>query len=361
MENKTPFVPIYFPVIAAVNSVAGARGVGCFVLFCQRADFSAGWTFTASLRDLARACGVAVGTLQKSVLGPLEIAGLIKVEAAAGVASRITLCVMADVQSGKGVSLVDTVLKNKSVSAIDTPRQDLREVFKGFLCDFNQNAQKTVSTGDTLPEQKQKSVSAVDTLKSVSAIDTPAPLHTTPSNDLLINNNINNNIAKTENKKNKFAPTLQQVQAYFAERNYITNPEDFYNKNEARDWTWCDRAGKTHKIKNWKATAYEFEKRTRARGHVNFDNPQKLEERLFCWYYKLVVPALFASPAARDARWWREKGDFAFIAAVAGSLERAQQIITRAAERLEKAKFAATIKAIANMAVNINDELGDDK
>ena len=361
MTNKPPFVPMYLPVISAVNSVAGARGVGCFVLFCQRADFAAGWSFNASLRDLARACGLAVGTLQKSVLGPLETAGLIKVEAAAGVASRITLCVMADIDSGKSVSMVDTVFKNKSVSTIDTLKQDLRDVFKGFLCDFNQNTQKTVSTVDTLPEQKQKSVSAIDTLASVSAIDTPAPLHTTPSNDLLINNNINNNIAKTENKKNKFAPTLAQVQAYFAEKNYITSPEDFYNKNEARDWTWCDRAGKTHKIKNWKATAYEFEKRTRARGQVNFDNPQKLEERLFCWYYKLVVPALFASPAARDARWWREKGDFAFIAAVAGSLERAQQIITRAAEKLEKAKFAATIKAIANMAVNINDELGDDK
>ncbi len=352
-ENKKPFVPLYKELIPYAAAHCGLAGLGCLCVLAAKADFQNGWTLDISLRDLAAKCGVSVNTLRSSLLPALGAAGLLEMQIAERTQSRVVLSAFADIESGKSVSKFDTeqknfYKKNKSVSKFDTESAGLAELFPQFVLQAGAKTSKTVSNTDT---EMPKSVSKIDTVKSVSNFDTEHPLHTTPKEVILINN-INNNIAPNDTEKSKNMPvSLAEVKAFFAEKNYTTDPEDFYYKNEARGWTWTDRAGKTHKIKNWKGCAWEFEKKTKARGLVNWNNPQKDEERLFAWYYQTLVPEAFANEAARESRWGREKGDFAFIASVGGNFERGREIIIRAAETLEKGGFAPSVRALANNAM----------
>lgn len=363
-SKKAAFVPLYQDIIPAITAACGAAALGCFCVLARKADFSARWTLNASLRDLALWCGgISVNTLKTKILGPLESAGFIRVDSPDRQKSLITLTVMNDVENGKSVSNFDTdkknfAQKNKSVSKIDTVCGGFAELFPQFIVSAGAKTEKSVSKFDTDLKNsapKSETVSKIDTVQTVSNFDTAAPLHTTPS-EVNFNNNINNIYTKPEAKKNKF-PTLEEVKAFFAEKKFCTNPEDFYYKNEARGWTWCDRAGKTHKIKNWKGTAYEFEKKTKLSGRPNWNNPQKTEEKLFAWYYGLVCPEVFGNDAARDSRWSLERGYFAFIAAVARDLETGKEIIQRGTEQLEKAGFPASIKAVSNRALQIKEEI----
>lgn len=381
-KARPAFVPLYRELIPVLGLRFGAAGAWCFVVMAHMADYRRGWTVSASLRDLAAAAGMSVNTFKKTALEPMARAGLIDWQSADRKETRIKLLAMTALESGQSVSIFDTAEKNKAVSKIDTdgfltrfPQFVVKagarvrpcagnsvgeETEGNAVCGGSETAQ-TVSNFDTDAKNDEKSVSNADTVESVSNFDTES---LPPHLPLLesFNNIINiNNITTPAKKKNKFIPSLEEVKAFFAEKNYVTDPEDFYNKNEARDWTWCDKAGKTHKIKNWKATAYEFEKRTKARGAVNFNNPTKLEERLFCWYYRLVLPALFENETARDARWWAEKGSFAFIATVAKDFERGREIILKATEQLEKGGFQASIKAVANAAIGVNEKIGGAK
>lgn len=371
--KKAAFVPLYTDIVPAVIARCGAAALGCFCVLARKADFGAGWTVSAGLRDMAAWCGLSVNTLKTKILAPLEEAGFIRVDSPDRQKTLVTLSVMNDVESGKSVSNLDTdeknfYKKNKSVSKLDTDNNAWAALFPQFVVKMGEkttrfptetlgNDKGTVSNFDTEAVQSEKTVSNSDTAKTVSNFDTAAPSpHLSPIE--VINNNININTAKPETKKNNFLPSLADVKAYFAEKNYITDPEEFFNKNEARGWTWCDRAGKTHKIRNWKATAYEFEKRTKAAGRVNLKNPQTTEEKLFSWYYQNVLPELFANETALAERWAREKGSFAFIATVAKDLQRGKAIIQTATETLEKGGFPASLKAIANMALTVNDKLG---
>lgn len=360
--KKAAFVPLYTDIVPAVIARCGAAALGCFCVLARKADFAQGWTVSAGLRDMAAWCGLSVNTLKTKILAPLEEAGFIRVDSADRQKTLVTLSVMNDVESGKSVSKLDTeeknfYKKNKSVSKLDTDNNGFAALFPQFVVKMGEKTPKTVSNFDTEAVQSEKTVSNSDTAKTVSNFDTAAPSpHLSPIE--VINNNININTAKPETKKNNFLPSLADVKAYFAEKNYITDPEEFFNKNEARSWTWCDRAGKTHKIRNWKATAYEFEKRTKAAGRVNLKNPQTTEEKLFSWYYQNVLPELFANETALAERWAREKGSFAFIATVAKDLQRGKDIIQTATETLEKGGFPASLKAIANMALTVNDKLG---
>lgn len=384
-SKKAAFVPLYQDIIPAIIAACGAAALGCFCVLARKADFSARWTLNASLRDLALWCGgISVNTLKTKILGPLESAGFIRVDSPDRQKSLITLTVMNDIESGKSVSNVDTdkkifAPKNKSVSKIDTGCGGFAELFPQFIVSADKmnglpnpagqqtlgddglkstKTEKSVSKIDTDLKNsapKNETVSKIDTVQTVSKIDTAAPLHTTPL-EVNFNNNINNIYTKPEAKKNKF-PTLEEVKAFFAEKKFSTDPEDFYYKNEARGWTWCDRAGKTHKIKNWKGTAYEFEKKTKLSGRPNWNNPQNTEEKLFAWYYGLVCPEVFGNDAARDSRWSLERGYFAFIAAVARDLETGKKIIQRGTEQLEKAGFSASIKAVSNRALQLKEEI----
>lgn len=371
--KKAAFVPLYTDIVPAVIARCGAAALGCFCVLARKADFGAGWTVSAGLRDMAAWCGLSVNTLKTKILAPLEEAGFIRVDSPDRQKTLVTLSIMNDVESGKSVSNLDTdeknfYKKNKSVSKLDTDNNGFAALFPQFVVKMGEkttrfptetlgNDKGTVSNFDTEAVQSEKTVSNSDTAKTVSNFDTAAPSpHLSPIE--VINNNININTAKPETKKNNFLPSLADVKAYFAEKNYITDPEEFFNKNEARGWTWCDRAGKTHKIRNWKATAYEFEKRTKAAGRVNLKNPQTTEEKLFSWYYQNVLPELFANETALAERWAREKGSFAFIATVAKDLQRGKDIIQTATETLEKGGFPASLKAIANMALTVNDKLG---
>lgn len=360
--KNAAFVPIYHDIVPVVIARCGAAALGCFCVLARKADFAQGWTVSAGLRDMAAWCGLSVNTLKTKILAPLEEAGFIRVDSPDRQKTLVTLSVMNDVESGKSVSSFDTeeknfYKKNKSVSKFDTDNNGFAALFPQFVVKMGEKTPKTVSKLDTEAVQSEKTVSKFDTAKTVSKFDTEAPSpHLSPIE--VINNNININTAKPETKKNNFLPSLAEVRAYFAEKNYITDPEEFFNKNEARGWTWCDRAGKTHKIRNWKATAYEFEKRTKAAGRVNLKNPQTTEEKLFSWYYQNVLPELFANETALAERWAREKGSFAFIATVAKDLQRGKDIIQTATETLEKGGFPASLKAIANMALTVNDKLG---
>lgn len=371
--KKAAFVPLYTDIVPAVIARCGAAALGCFCVLARKADFAQGWTVSAGLRDMAAWCGLSVNTLKTKILAPLEEAGFIRVDSPDRQKTLVTLSIMNDVESGKSVSNLDTeeknfYKKNKSVSKLDTDNNGFAALFPQFVVKMGEkttrfptetlgNDKGTVSNFDTEAVQSEKTVSNSDTAKTVSNFDTAAPSpHLSPIE--VINNNININTAKPETKKNNFLPSLADVKAYFAEKNYITDPEEFFNKNEARGWTWCDRAGKTHKIRNWKATAYEFEKRTKAAGRVNLKNPQTTEEKLFSWYYQNVLPELFANETALAERWAREKGSFAFIATVAKDLQRGKDIIQTATETLEKGGFPASLKAIANMALTVNDKLG---
>ena len=371
--KKAAFVPLYTDIVPAVIARCGAAALGCFCVLARKADFAQGWTVSAGLRDMAAWCGLSVNTLKTKILAPLEEAGFIRVDSPDRQKTLVTLSVMNDVENGKSVSNLDTeeknfYKKNKSVSKLDTDNNGFAALFPQFVVKKGEkttrfptetlgNDKGTVSNFDTEAVQSEKTVSNSDTAKTVSNFDTAAPSpHLSPIE--VINNNININTAKPETKKNNFLPSLADVRAYFAEKNYITDPEEFFNKNEARGWTWCDRAGKTHKIRNWKATAYEFEKRTKAAGRVNLKNPQTTEEKLFSWYYQNVLPELFANETALAERWAREKGSFAFIATVAKDLQRGKDIIQTATETLEKGGFPASLKAIANMALTVNDKLG---
>lgn len=360
--KKAAFVPIYNDIVPAVIARCGAAALGCFCVLARKADFGAGWTVSAGLRDMAAWCGLSVNTLKTKILAPLEEAGFIRVDSPDRQKTLVTLSIMNDVESGKSVSNLDTdeknfYKKNKSVSKLDTDNNGFAALFPQFVLKKGEKTPKTVSKLDTEAVQSEKTVSNSDTAKTVSNFDTAAPSpHLSPVG--IFNNNINNINTKPETKKNNFLPSLEEVKAYFAEKNYITDPEEFFNKNEARSWTWCDRGGKTHKIRNWKATAYEFEKRTKAAGRVNLKNPQTAEEKLFSWYYQNVLPELFANETALAERWAREKGSFAFIATVAKDLQRGKDIIQTATETLEKGGFPASLKAIANMALTVNDKLG---
>lgn len=360
--KKAAFVPLYTDIVPAVIARCGAAALGCFCVLARKADFAQGWTVSAGLRDMAAWCGLSVNTLKTKILAPLEEAGFIRVDSPDRQKTLVTLSIMNDVESGKSVSNLDTdeknfYKKNKSVSKLDTDNNGFAALFPQFVVKKGEKTPKSVSNFDTEAVQSEKTVSNYDTVQTVSNFDTAAPSpHLSPIE--VINNNININTAKPETKKNNFLPSLADVKAYFAEKNYITDPEEFFNKNEARSWTWCDRAGKTHKIRNWKATAYEFEKRTKAAGRVNLKNPQTVEEKLFSWYYQNVLPELFANETALAERWAREKGSFAFIATVAKDLQRGKDIIQTATETLEKGGFPASLKAIANMALTVNDKLG---
>lgn len=357
-ENNAPFVRLDKALALCASAACGAAGLGVLCLLAARADFEK-WTLGEPLRELAARCGVSVNTLRKT-LAQLEKAGFLTQEAAERTQTRLTLTAFLEPQSWKSVSNFDTeqkifAQKNKSVSKIDTEKDTLLSLFPQFVVKTGQKAGAAVSNFDTETPKNAKAVSKIDTDKSVSNFDTAHPLHTTPKE--VINNNINNNKAKSGEEKTKNAVSINDVKAYFAEKNYTTDPEEFYYKNEARGWTWTDRAGKTHKIKNWKGCAWEFEKKTKARGAVNWQNPQKNEERLFAWYYRTLLPQAFDNEAARESRWSREKGDFAFIASVAGDLERAKQIVIRGAEMLEKDGFVPSVRALANNAMRVNDEL----
>ncbi len=360
-QIKASFVPLYNDIVPAVTARCGAAALGCFCVLARKADFGAGWTVSAGLRDMAAWCGLSVNTLKTKILAPLEEAGFIRVDSPDRQKTLVTLTVMNDVENGKSVSKVDTdeknfAKKNKTVSKIDTDKNGFAALFPQFVVKQGEKTAKTVSNFDTEAAEIKKTVSNSDTVQTVSNFDTAAPSpHLSPIE--VINNNLNNIYTKPETKKNNFSPSLEEVRAYFAEKNYVTDPEDFFNKNEARNWTWCDRAGKTHKIKNWKATAYEFEKRTKASGRVNFNNPQKNEEKLFSWYYGLVCPEVMKNETARDNRWAAERGYFAFIASVAGDLETGKQIVLRGTEQLEKGGFSASVKAVSNRALQLKEEI----
>lgn len=355
-KTKQPFVPAYWDMITLLARRFGAAQLGGFMVLAKLADFSREWTVNASLRDLAEETGMSVNTLKKSLLEPLARAGIIAWDSADRKATRIKLTLMQALEKGEPVSKFDTDTKNKTVSKSDTDTNGFFTLFPQYVV---QKGGKTVSNFDTESEKNEKTVSKSDTVQSVSKIDTEGPSpHLSP---VLLINNINNKYINAETKKNKFVPSLADVKAFFAEKNFVTDPEDFFNKNEARDWTWVDKAGKSHKIKNWKATAYEFEKRTKARGTVNFNNPQKIEEQLFVWYYRNTLPELFDNEAARDTRWQQERGHFAFIATVAKDFERGKEIILKAAETLENARFTVSVRAIANMAMTVNEKLGANK
>lgn len=366
-KTNAPFVPLYKDIVPAVVAQCGATALGGFCVMARKADFSARWTLSASLRDLAGWCGgISVNTLKKKILEPLETAGFIRVDSPDRCKTLITLTVMTDIENGKSVSNFDTdkkifAKKNKTVSKNDTVSGGFADLFPQFVVRAGEKTEKSVSSFDTDFEkngQERETVSKIDTVcagKSVSKNDTAAPFpHLSPK--AVFNNNINNINTKPETKKNKF-PSLEEIKAFFAEKNFSTNPEDFYYKNEARGWTWCDRAGNTHKIKNWKGTAYEFEKKTKLSGRPNWQNPAKTEEKLFAWYYGLVCADVFNNEAARDSRWSIERGYFAFIAMVAGDFDMGKQIIQRGTEQLEKAGFSTSIKAVSNRALQLKEEI----
>lgn len=356
-KTKQPFVPAYWDMITLLARRFGAAQLGGFMVLAKLADFSREWTVSASLRELAEETGMSVNTLKKSLLEPLARAGIIAWDSADRKATRIKLTLMQALENGEAVSKFDTDTKNQTVSKSDTDKNGFFTLFPQYVV---QKGGKTVSNFDTESEKNEKTVSKSDTVQSVSNFDTDAPSpHLSPV--LLFNNNINNKYIPNEPKKNKFVPSLAEIKAFFAEKNFITDPEEFYHKNEARGWMWVDKAGKSHKIKNWKSTAYEFEKRTKARGAVNFNNPQKTEEKLFVWYYQNTLPELFDNEAARDTRWQQERGHFAFIATVAKDFERGKDIIQKAAETLENARLTVSVRAIANMAMTVNEKLGESK
>nr|DAG77187.1 MAG TPA: replication protein O [Caudoviricetes sp.] len=359
-KRHTPFVPLYRDIILAAAARCGAQALGCLCLLAYQTGQHKGWGLDTSLRELAGSCGVSLNTL-RGLLARLEQAELIETQTAPRCQTRVILKAFLAVESGQTVSKIDTAEKifakqNKTVSKIDTAKAGLAELFPQFMLPAGAKTGQTVSNFDTDAAKTEKAVSKTDTAKTVSKFDTVHPLHTTPYSVSFINiNNKNNQTAQA--KKQNVPVSLDEVKAYFLEKNYITSAEDFYYKNEARGWTWTDARGKSHKIKNWKGCAYEFEKKSKARAAVNWAHPQKTEEQLFAWYYQMTAPEAFANETARDGRWAREKGDFAFIASVAGDLERGKQILIRGAESLEKAGFAATVRAVANNAMRTNEEL----
>lgn len=89
------------------------------------------------------------------------------------------------------------------------------------------------------------------------------------------NNPINNNITKGEkSKKEKSAnfipPTLEEVKAYFTERNTTINAEAFWAHYEANGWV--QSRGKP--IRNWKACLTTWEHRKGDFGDGNVHNKQ---------------------------------------------------------------------------------------
>ena len=89
------------------------------------------------------------------------------------------------------------------------------------------------------------------------------------------NNPINNNITKDEkSKKEKSAnfipPTLEEVKAYFTERNTTINAEAFWAHYEANGWV--QSRGKP--IRNWKACLTTWEHRKGDFGDGNVHNKQ---------------------------------------------------------------------------------------
>lgn len=351
--ERAPFTPLYKEITAAVARRCGAAALGVLAVLAKNADWQKDWTVQISLRDLAAQCCTSVNTLRKTLLPALAQAGFVDIKSQERNRTEICLRVFCDVENGKSVSNFDTEEQNKqkkSVSNADT-EPNLFSLFSGA------GNEKSVLTADTEEAKSRTSVAEADTGRAVAKFDTEPPLHTTPQ--VVINNNLINKKAPTpaDEKKKNTPVSLEEVKAYFAEKGYITDAEDFYYKNEARGWIWTDKAGKNHKIKNWKGCAYEFEKHTRARGKVNWAAPQKTEEKLFAWYYQSILPQAFANEDARAARWAREKGDFAFIASVARDFEQAKQIIIFGAESLEKAGFSATPRALANNAMWFFEEI----
>ena len=350
MENKKSFVPMYREIIALVARKFGAAELGALCVLAARADFAQNWAVKGTLRELAGACNMSVNTLKNKVFLPFERAGLITVESQDRVQTQVFLRVFEEMEKNGTVSNFDTTQKNQTVSNFDTQRGSWGELFPQFIV-------KPVSNFDTEAKKFQKTVSNFDTAQTVSNFDTDTPLHTTPH---VVINNINNNInTQTPNKKNNFLPTLAEVKAFFTEKNFVADAEDFFHKNEARNWIWVDKAGKQHKIKNWKSCAYEWNKRAKAAGKTNWENPAKLEEQLFKWYYEQILPELFGNETARNTRWAQERGSFAFIACVAKDLKRGQEIILQATESLERSRLTPSIKAVANMALTLAEKMGD--
>ncbi|MBR3899281.1 MAG: hypothetical protein IKJ44_03315 [Elusimicrobiaceae bacterium] len=333
--HKSSFVPMFRDIVALVAQRFGAAQLGALCVLAARADFAQNWAVKGTLREWAAACNMSVNTLKNKVLVPFERAGLIAVESQDRVQTQVFLRVFEEMEKTGSVSRFDTAQKNKPVSNFDTETDSWAAVFPQFMV---------------------KSVSNFDTAQSVSNFDTATPLHTTPH---VVVNNINNNInTQTPNKKNNFLPTLAEVKAFFAAKNFVADPEDFFHKNEARNWIWVDKAGKQHKIKNWKSCAYEWNKRAKAAGKTNWENPAKLEEQLFKWYYEQILPELFGNETARNTRWAQERGSFAFIACVAKDLQRGQEIILQATESLERSRLTPSIKAVANMAITLAEKMG---
>lgn len=366
VRAKAPFVPLYREIILWTAARGGVGALGCLCVLAYATNKAKGWKVNAGLRELAGQCGVSVNTLRNSLLPALARAGIISIEGEERAQSVITLQAFLDAEAGKpladAVSNFDTAQKNfaskkQTVSNFDTETGGLAALFPEFVVHAGAKTGKTGLKNGADEAQSGKSVSKIDTAHTVSNFDTVSPLHTSPREVIFINKLNNNKSQNPPAEKQNKPVSLEEVKAYFAQKGYATDPEEFFCKNEARGWTWTDRAGKNHKIKNWKACAFEFEKKTKARGKVNWNAPQKDEERLFAWYYQTLLPEAFANEAARENRWAREKGDFAFIASVGGGFERGRQIIIRGAESLEKGGFAASVKAIANGAMRFNEEL----
>ena len=314
-------------IISLVARNFGAAELGALCVLAARADFTQNWAVKGSLRELAGACAMSVNTFKNRVLLPFERAGIIAVQSKDRVQTELFLRVFSEMEKTGTVSIFDTAQKKVSVSKNDTDAVSWATLFPQFI------------------------------VKSVSNFDTDTPLHTTPH---VVINNINNNInTQTPNKKNNFLPTLAEVKAFFAEKNFVADAEDFFHKNEARNWIWVDKAGKQHKIKNWKSCAYEWNKRAKAAGKTNWENPAKLEEQLFKWYYEQILPELFGNETARNTRWAQERGSFAFIGCVAKDFSHGKQIILQATESLERSRLTPSIKAVANMAIALAEKMGN--
>ncbi|MDR0645610.1 MAG: hypothetical protein LBG46_01060 [Elusimicrobiota bacterium] len=368
-ENKPSYIPLYKEAAQAVLKQCGALALGCFAAMANKADYSAGWVLEISTRDLSELLGVSRNTLYKSILPELQRYDFIEIASAGTRKSKIIIKAFLDIEAGKtlktGANFEPVEKIKKQTGAKIEPV--LAALFPEFMIKVGPDTLKTGANFEPLNEEKKPENAEISqtgakiepdmsaqTGAKIEPVAQKPPLIYPPHNDFLIN--IKGENQKPKKQKN-MPPNLEAVKNFFLEKKFTGSPEDFFYKNEARNWQWTDRSGKTHKIKNWKGTAWEFEKKEKQNGAVNWNDPRTPAEKLFCWYYKAVMPESFNDVDARLSRWNADKGHCAHICSVVKGFEGAKALVEYGAEKLEKANFAASLRAIANNAFTYCDEI----